>query len=205
MNFFDLGGHSLLAAKLFQRIEQELGHDLPVSTLIQAPTIGRLAKLIEGHRETGSWKSLVLIQTGEDQPPLFCVHGGGGFVLGYQELAKQLGPSYHVVGLQAKNVYRGEEPPLTIREIAADYLAEAIDYWPSGPYQVSGHSFGALVAYEMACQLHAAGKVVCFVGLFDYPGPDAKATFLDKLRLFGVTLTQLDWAQRWDYCRETIR
>src|SRR5260370_24675140 len=42
-NFFDLGGDSLLAITLFLEISQATGRDLPVTTILEAPTVAELA------------------------------------------------------------------------------------------------------------------------------------------------------------------
>jgi len=58
-----------------------------------------------------------------------------------------------------------------IEEMAAHYLNEIRTVQPKGPYFFGGFSFGGLVAYEMAQQLHAAGEKVGLMVLFDtYPG-----------------------------------
>ncbi|HEX8304138.1 MAG TPA: amino acid adenylation domain-containing protein [Jatrophihabitans sp.] len=47
-NFFDLGGHSLLLGRIHQRITTELSPDLPLIALFQYPTIGALARYLDG-------------------------------------------------------------------------------------------------------------------------------------------------------------
>ena len=47
-NYFHLGGTSLLAVDLFAQIERRLGRKLPLTSLIEAPTIEQLARLVAG-------------------------------------------------------------------------------------------------------------------------------------------------------------
>ena len=45
-NFFALGGNSLLAVQFAARISDELGFDVPVRTLFQAPCVADFADLL---------------------------------------------------------------------------------------------------------------------------------------------------------------
>ncbi|MGD2093266.1 MAG: amino acid adenylation domain-containing protein, partial [Candidatus Aminicenantes bacterium] len=45
-NFFELGGHSLLATQIISRINQELGVDVPLSKLFEAPNLESLSIVI---------------------------------------------------------------------------------------------------------------------------------------------------------------
>ncbi|MCH8184567.1 MAG: non-ribosomal peptide synthetase [Chloroflexi bacterium] len=48
-DFFDLGGDSLLGARLFARIEKEMGARLPLSTLFNSPSVAQLASVLSGN------------------------------------------------------------------------------------------------------------------------------------------------------------
>jgi thioesterase domain-containing protein/aryl carrier-like protein len=50
-NFFLAGGHSLLGMQLVMRVQEECGIDLTLQQIYEAPTVSRLAKLIEKLRE----------------------------------------------------------------------------------------------------------------------------------------------------------
>ena len=170
-NFFELGGHSLLAARLMHRIEQQLGERLPLAVLLQSPTIEQLAGLLRDEEGPASWSSLVAIQPEGSRPAFFCVHGVGGNVVGFHDLAKHLGTDQPFYALQPQGL-DGKRACLTsIAEMAERYIQEIRRVQPEGPYRIGGYSFGGLVAYEMAQMLEAQGVEVALLALFDtYPG-----------------------------------
>jgi amino acid adenylation domain-containing protein len=170
-NFFDLGGDSLQAMQLLAQIEQAWGRKLPLATLVQAPTVAQLARVLRHEGEPALGSSLVAIRSGGSRPPFFCVHPAGGSVLCYRDLARHLGPDQPVYGLQARGL-DGRLPYQTrVEEMAAHYLQEIRVAQPEGPYFLGGFSFGGLVAYEMAQQLQARGENVAVLALFDAWGP----------------------------------
>lgn len=170
-DFFDLGLTSIVAARLFARLERELGTNLPLGALFQAPTIERLAALMSEEPSEGRWTSLVPIQPHGTQPPLFCVHGGAGTILHLQPLARSLGPDQPFYGLQARGLYGGAPPHRTVEQMAEHYLCELRTVQPHGPYYLAGYCFGSIVAFDMAQRLLRAGEEVNLLVAYNGPSP----------------------------------
>ncbi len=181
-DFFDLGVSSITAARLFAEIERREGAALPMGALFQAPTVEALARLV-GRHERSPWTSLVPIHPEGTQTPIFCVHGGAGTVLHLQPLSRELGADQPFYALQAQGLYGGAPPHSSVEQMADHYLAEMRTVQPTGPYQLAGYCFGAIVAQEMAVRLRARGEQVAFVAAFN--GPSA-----EYLRRYGNLPTQ---------------
>ncbi|MBW4563380.1 MAG: SDR family NAD(P)-dependent oxidoreductase [Mojavia pulchra JT2-VF2] len=174
-DFFELGGDSLLAVHLLGKVSEATQTKLSPHSLIDAPTIAALIKLIETTHSPSITKtlpsSLVKIQAGNLQTPLFLVHAAGGHVYQYRDLAHYLGSDQPVYGLQSENT-AGESHNLTqVEEMAAHYLKAVRIVQSQGPYFLGGASFGGMIAYEMAQQLQAVGEKVALLALIDTPGP----------------------------------
>lgn len=166
-NFFDLGGESLLAMSLFAQIEKRFGQALPLTTLLQAPTVEQLAKILNQEVNSVSWSSLVPIQPNGTKPPLFCIHGQQGNVLNFRKLSKYLGSDQPCYGLQAKGLDGKELPYFRVEDMAAHYIQEIRTVQPKGPYFLAGNSMGGTIAFEMATQLHKQGEKVALLVMFD--------------------------------------
>jgi len=167
-NYFDLGGDSSLAVQLFARIEKTFQVKLPLATLFEAPTIEELARILRQEAPASSgWTPLVAIQPNGSRPIFFCLHGAGGNVLIYRDLARYLGPDQPFYGLQAQGLDGSCAPLTTIEEMAALYVDEIRRFQPRGPYFIGGYCMGGTLAYEVARQLRVAGEQIALLALFD--------------------------------------
>lgn len=207
-NFFDLGGHSLSAIGLFGEIKRVLGRELPVATLFQAPTIEKLAEALRRESTMHEWTPLIAIQPHGTRPPFFCVHGFGGGVVGYGQLARLLDAEQPFYGLEARGQTEDAEPDSTIEAMASRYVTAIRKKQRRGPYYLGGYCYGGTVAFEMARQLEARGEAVAFLGVFEDPAPksgyrrfrlNASTTrgFLINLPYWAEDYIQLDWRHKW--------
>lgn len=165
-DFFDLGGHSLTAMRLMQAIAQQFGQTLPLTTVLTHRTIAEMAIVLQSQSHLPR-PPLVAIQTQGQQLPFFCVHPAGGHVLCYANLSRYMGNEHPFYGLQAQG-FNGDETPLErVEDMASLYVDAITAFLPEGPYQIGGWSFGGVVAYEMAQQLHQRGQIVSRLAILD--------------------------------------
>lgn len=122
-----------------------------------------------------AFQFLVPIQAGDSaRQPFFLVAGGwGGEIefLVYRQLARHIDPSLPFWGFKARGAGSYDAPHETVKEMAADYIRELRALQPSGPYFLGGECVGGICAYEMACQLQAAGEKVALLLLLDTSVP----------------------------------
>ena len=179
-NFFDIGGHSLLSVQIFNEIHKQLQVNLPLATLLTAPTIKELAAIIDEKKNltqdlpqtsVNPWRPLVTLQGKGQKTPLFCMHGVGGNVLNYATLVKSLGWQQPLFGLQSYGLDGSSEPTINIADMASCYIGEMKNIQPQGPYKIAGGSLGGKIALEVARQLKKNGDDVAALIMFDTFGP----------------------------------
>ncbi len=200
-NFFDLGGNSLLAVRLIDRIDKQFQKQLPLSTLFLNPTVEGLAKQLSSDTEALPWSPLVAIQPAGKKPPFFCIHPIFGVVFPYYELAYNLGTDQPFYGLQPLGLDGKEAPLDRIEDMAAYYIQALRLVQPEGPYFIGGWSFGGLVAFEMAQQLHQMGHEVALLAIFDTYAPVSaqQTSFWDGLKFIATTGVRYIWSFLFDY------
>ena len=166
-DFFELGGHSLLAMRLAAELEKSLGRRIPIALLFQARTIAALAPKLQNHERESPRSSLVPLQTAGSELPLFCVHGLGGDLFCFLDLAREMAPNRPVYGLQAIGLDGQQARHTTVEEMAAHYAREVRELQPEGPYHLVGYSLGGWIAYALAQELTRQGGKVGLLALLD--------------------------------------
>ncbi|MCF8246999.1 MAG: amino acid adenylation domain-containing protein [Saprospiraceae bacterium] len=220
-DFFELGGHSLAAVQMMTKIKMQTGVKLPLTTLFQHSTLGKLAVQLNGFNHKGhsrmaenkEFTSLVPIREGGSKPTLYLVHGGGLHVLFYQNMVKYMDGDQPIFALQARGLNGEEEPLDRIEDMAAHYISEMMRQNPTGPYCLAGYSLGGIIAWEMAKQLKAMGKEVHMLSLFDavakdeWTGSGAVGGFNKKMKKIGYNLSLLmkDPAKTFEYKTHVLK
>ena len=181
-DFFELGGDSLLAVQLLTRLGEVLGISLASHSLLESPSIAKLADEVSrrdrismassGADEQSLSSVLVEIQRGNTkETPLFLVHPAGGHVYLYRDLANCLGSRQPVYGLQVVSEVDDDANVISLKAMATRYNSTLRTVQPEGPYYLGGASLGGLVAFEMAQQLRTNGHEIALLTAIDTPIP----------------------------------
>jgi thioesterase domain-containing protein len=101
------------------------------------------------------------------------------------------------------------EPLRSLESMAAHHIREIRKHQPRGPYHLCGYSFGAHLAYEMACQLEAMGAKAGLLILVDGGVPAKSVKFpalksiplLHSLASLWVNVIGLSQSYRATYLR----
>ena len=127
-DFFDLGGHSLLAARLLARIEDALGVELPLASLLEAPTVRGQAQLLRKFRGNASPETRAR-QGNLTQLPLFFLGGDPTFRPLSQRLSELR--EFHSLGLRMSEIAKLRHPR-SLESIAEQFIQSIRERRPSG-------------------------------------------------------------------------
>jgi thioesterase domain-containing protein/acyl carrier protein len=204
-DFFDLGGHSLLAARLLARIEHVMGIELPLASLLEAPTIRGQSQII---RKAKSANQPTNDKVAATKLPLFYLGGDPTF----RPLSRRLSQmrEFHSLGLQKSLIENLQKHSL---EAIAEQMVKMVqERRRKGPYTLAGWCAHGLLAYEVARQLRAQGQEVALVLMLETVNPVRFKQYsgwrrivaryqlkFHLLRFERAYLRHLDKAQRRDY------
>lgn len=178
-NFFDSGGHSLLAIRLMAEIQRTVGVSLPVASLFRSATVADLAAQIVSQGGAIRQSGVIPIHSHGELPGIYLIHDVSGQVLSYYPLAMRLRGHHPIYAISSRPPDTWQGVPLTVVAMAAAYIQEIRTVQPSGPYILAGHSAGATIALEMACQLEDKGEPPACLMVLDADAPLSGAGFFE--------------------------
>uniref|UniRef100_A0A7S3NH73 Carrier domain-containing protein n=1 Tax=Aureoumbra lagunensis TaxID=44058 RepID=A0A7S3NH73_9STRA len=209
----DQGIDSLVALELVAELQAKFPDaNLPQTLLVDCPSIDAIAETVVACTETSQAQPVTTFDhawqntEGEDGPTvvvkkifssiekpleageqIFFVHGVDGDPLAmlFQQIAAELRfPSSTV-----RCIEKPKSECFCVEELAAYYVARIKERQPNGKYRLFGHSFGALLAHQMAVQLERNGDQVAALILGDfevtYP-PSRNGQDIDNVGRFGL-------------------
>jgi amino acid adenylation domain-containing protein len=165
-DFFEAGGHSLLAMRMLAEMNKKLSLKIPVSHLVEAPTVRKFAELVMQTKDAPA-RYLVSMQPEGSLPPIYLVHHLLGDVLIYRSVASQFAPHRPVFGVQPPADLVDRPQPYSLQALAFDYVGEILKQQTEGPIHLAGFSSGSLIAFEMARQFKNLGIEVGLLALID--------------------------------------
>ncbi|MEL7246478.1 MAG: thioesterase domain-containing protein, partial [Cyanobacteria bacterium J06573_2] len=160
-DFFDLGGNSLMATSMVAQIEQIFDKKLNQAVFFQASTIQQLAEIIS--EEETHQDNVIRINPNGYKPPLFIVANNGYL---YRKIIDNLD--------KEQPVYIIQEDFDNAPRMASRCIQKIRNIQTHNVYNLIGHSYEGLVAYEIAQQLYAQNEQVNFLGMLDTPTPEVE-------------------------------
>jgi thioesterase domain-containing protein/acyl carrier protein len=153
-NFFEIGGHSLLAVECMLELENRTGQRVSITQFLNHPTPRGVAAILKRQSQQSF---------GYVYPVSENLIGLPVFVFSSSRLAyalKRYRPDWTIYGIQLRwRDDRDEEIEYRSLKEMATYIAAEINELSAGKrFVLAGSSFPAMVAFEVARQLHAINK-----------------------------------------------
>jgi acyl-CoA synthetase (AMP-forming)/AMP-acid ligase II/thioesterase domain-containing protein/acyl carrier protein len=186
IRMIDLGVDSILSISILNQVQVETGVSLPSSLFFTQKTIGQI---IDSLCSISSLADISQISAPTDEAPpdlcfstllqgtpkagvpsLFLAPPGSGYAFSYEPLPK-FPNDLAVYSLGSPFLMTKSEATWTVEEAAALYVKTIRGLQPDGPYILGGWSMGAIIAYEIAYQLHQQGERVLGIINLDMPAP----------------------------------
>ncbi|WP_345376346.1 non-ribosomal peptide synthetase [Frondihabitans cladoniiphilus] len=176
-DFMALGGDSLSAEEMLVLVKDVFGVEIPSMDVLKFPTLREFAQRIGSDESTlPSHPDVMTLNAEGSATPLFCFPGAGSLALTYFPLSKQF-PDTPLYAFQQHGIEKRALPDRSLEAMAQRYVQLMRIVRPHGPYRLVGHSFGGLVAMEVARMLTEAGEVVEQVVILDTYGPRSITEF----------------------------
>jgi acetoacetyl-CoA synthetase len=183
-NFFDLGGHSLTAAQMLHRAKVRFGRMLPLAMLVERPTIRLIVEWLAIPASDEPTRVLpeafVTLKATGNGLPLYFLPRPEPTPMTYLPLARLLDCDRPAFAVLDPNDTPSAPLDASVAQIGARFAALLCQRQPEGDFLLCGHSHSGVLAYEVAGQLHAAGRRVELLALLDSRVPGARRFIPEK-------------------------
>jgi acyl-CoA synthetase (AMP-forming)/AMP-acid ligase II/thioesterase domain-containing protein len=179
-DFFALGGDSLSAAIMLTEAQRALNTSTELLARVDffdTPTIETLARIATECRanpiarpDASTVDRILALRSTGSRIPFFCFPASAQDPYYLRHLSKSLGAEQPFFVLCPADPVRNKRL-LTVEDLARSAVEAIRLQWPRGPYVVSGHCYGGVVAFEAALQLMAQGEQIECLVLFDAATP----------------------------------
>lgn len=185
---------SMLEEAVLKANGKDAATDIPLSTLLNDPTVRAIARSIDEQlAKPREYNPVVPLQTHGHKTPIWLIHPGSGDILVFISLASHF-LTRPVYALRTRGYNADEEFFSSINETAQTYAESILRYQPQGPYAIAGYSLGSTLSYgQGAAVAGSRGQVpgihrlpAAYPSFCDRPGfcrhPAARRTILQPLR-----------------------
>ncbi len=168
-SLFEIGATSLTLVATQRLLSDRFGRTVPLQRIFEHPTAAGLAAGLANSRALTT--PLIRFDRrpeGEDDRPVLVLMPGVLSLPFYlRDLAQAVADELAIVSVQLPGLALGETPIDTVEAQAEHVVAELRRGGLRPPYLLGGHSFGGLVAIEVARRLREAGEAVALLMLGD--------------------------------------
>lgn len=194
-NFFELGGHSMRAVQLVSRMNKELNLRLSLRDFLGHPTIESLL-ILAATRGVQKGTLLNLNRKEDHLPRMYCFAPLIGTSLLYMELGKALQGIYNCYGLEDAGFDDGKAFDATIADKVKRFATAILDDQPGEKVVLTGFSFGATIAFEVAKVLEGKGVPVTLL-LLDRDVRNKKKRKQSAELSRDAIQQEVDWLRDW--------
>lgn len=204
LSLTEMGMDSLMALVLMRVIETELGVTYSMQDILQGPSILDIVdyalpqqSISVQERKNNSWIAYRQNKTSAKMR-LFCFPYGGGGASIYREWQRDLPDTFEICPVQFPGREdRMDEKPISNITTLMDALIENLQSEFDKPFAFFGHSFGSLVAFELARELRKRNLPQpqhLFASAFPDPKLPTKSldNMLSQLNKLGLNLFELN-------------
>jgi len=163
----EVGVDSLSAVGVAEELRRYLGCPVTALDVLAAGTVAQLAERIPALQADIDMSAARLVRSAPSGRTLLLLHPAVGTCLGYFPLLQHICYDGDIVFVEQNDLARTILSREGMEALAVHYAQEALNLCPDAAIDVTGYSFGALIAPSVIRALHRLGGTVSAAVLID--------------------------------------